>query len=132
MVSPSPWSTPPRLTSPTPVSPSANRLEEVALSALAWVSLRGKAGCFVEVVRGRKVPVGSKGIILKEGTNNFGKWFLVRFRDGSKSFVSAGNCEVEFPLTQEQQESIAKWASQPAIGQVVASLDPKDFQKVSN
>lgn len=106
--------------------------EEIALSALAWVSLRGKAGCFVEVVRGRKVPVGSKGLILKEGTNNFGKWFLVRFRDGSKSFVSAGNCEVEFPLTQEQQEAIAKWASQPAIDEVVASLDPKGFQKVKD
>lgn len=106
--------------------------EEVALSALAWVDCRGKAGCFVEVVRGRKVPVGSKGLILKEGTNNFGKWFLVRFRDGSKSFVSAGNCEVEFPLTQEQQEDIVKWASKSAIEQVVDSLDPKGFQKVSD
>jgi hypothetical protein len=86
----------------------------------------------VEVVRGRKVPVGSKGLILREGTNNFGKWFLVRLRDGSKSFVSAGNCEVEFPLTQEQQEAIAKQSSQTAIESVVASLDPKGFQKVSD
>jgi hypothetical protein len=105
--------------------------EEVALSALAWVSVN-QTGCFVEVVRGRKVPVGSKGLILKSGANNFGKWFLVRFRDGSKSFVSAGNCEVEFPLTQEQQEAIAKWSSQPAIEAVVASLDPKGLQKVSD
>jgi hypothetical protein len=106
--------------------------EEVALSALAWVAVRSESGCFVEVVRGRKVPVGSKGLILKTGANNFGKWFLVRFRDGSKSFVSAGNCEVEFPLTQEQQESLAKASSQLAIEAVVASLDPKGFQKVSD
>lgn len=106
--------------------------EEVALSALAWVSVSNQTGCFVEVVRGRKVPVGSKGLILKSGANNFGKWFLVRFRDGSKSFVSAGNCEVEFPLTQEQQEDIVKWSSKSAIEQVVDSLDPKGFQKVSD
>jgi len=106
--------------------------EEVAFSALAWVSVSNQTGCFVEVVRGRKVPVGSKGLILKSGANNFGKWFLVRFRDGSKSFVSAGNCEVEFPLTQEQQEDIVKWSSKSAIEQVVDSLDPKGFQKVSD
>jgi len=106
--------------------------EEVALSALAWVAVRNESGCFVEVVRGRKVPVGSKGLILKTGANNFGKWFLVRFRDGSKSFVSAGNCDVEFPLTQEQQESLAKASSQLAIEKAVETLDPKELQNVSD
>ena len=106
--------------------------EEVALSALAWVAVQNQSGCFVEVVRGRKVPVGSKGLILKTGASRFGKWFLVRFRDGSKGFVNASNCEVEFPLTQEQQEMLAKASAQLDIEKVVESLDPKGFQKVSD
>lgn len=80
------------------------------------------AGCFVEVVRGRKVAKGTRGIIKKSGVSQFGKWFLIRTREGKEVFVSADNCEVESPLTLEQVEMVAKDASRTGIDRAVETL----------
>ena len=105
--------------------------KQAILNSLAWVETPS-AGCFVEVVRGRKVPKGSRGLILKSGTNNFGKWFLIRFRDGSKNFVSAGNCEVEFPLPQENMEAIAFAAAEDELVKAVNDLSFEGIRKAAD
>lgn len=105
--------------------------EQAILSALAWVKVND-SGCFVEVVKGRKVPKGSKGLILKSGVNNFGKWFLIRFRDGSKNFVSADNCSVDFPLSQEDMESIALAGGKDSLDKAVEALSLSGLNKAAD
>lgn len=97
--------------------------EEASMSALAWLRpIENPAGCFVEVVKGRKVAKGTRGIIKKSGVSQFGRWFLIRTREGKEVFVSADNCKWDFPLTQEQMEDIAKNTSAPLIEKAVKEL----------
>jgi hypothetical protein len=101
--------------------------EEASMNALAWLlPISNPSGCFVTVVKGRKVAKGTRGIIKKAGTNTFGRWLLIRTSDGKETFVSADNCQTEFPLTQEQMEAIAKEVSKKFIEKAVndLSLEP--------
>lgn len=53
---------------------------------------RGKA---VEVVRGRKVPIGFSGLVFWEGTDNYGKARVgIKNAAGDVKFTAASNCEV--------------------------------------
>lgn len=97
--------------------------EEVSMHALAWLRpIENPAGCFVEVVKGRKVAKGTRGIIKKSGVSQFGRWFLIRTREGKEVIVSADNCKWEFPLSQEQMEGVAKDAAKPLIEKAVNDL----------
>lgn len=97
--------------------------EEASMSALAWLRpIENPAGCFVEVVKGRKVAKGTRGIIKKSGVSQFGRWFLIRTREGKEVIVSADNCNWEFPLSQEQMEGVAKDTAKPLIEKAVNDL----------
>lgn len=97
--------------------------EEASMSALAWLRpIENPAGCFVEVVKGRKVAKGTRGIIKKSGVSQFGRWFLIRTREGKEVIVSADNCKWEFPLSQEQMEGVAKDTAKPLIEKAVNDL----------
>lgn len=49
----------------------------------------------VEVISGRKVKKGSKGIIRKAGSGAYGRWYFVQWSDKTEGFVSASNCIIQ-------------------------------------
>ena len=53
-----------------------------------------KKGDTVEVVKGRKVPVGTKGVVLWAGEGHYGKWRIKLTSDGEELWTSATNCVV--------------------------------------
>jgi hypothetical protein len=69
------------------------------------VSLSGKVvdlvqtGALVQVVKGRKVPVGTSGTVMKQGVSQFGRWVLILNENGNaRTFVSLENLKVIDPL----------------------------------
>jgi len=90
------------------------------------ISLSGKVvdlvevGALVKVVRGRKVPVGTTGTIVKQGVSQFGRWLLILKDDATKVFVAVQNVEVIDPLFGDAQP-IAERAGKQFISDVTAN-----------
>jgi hypothetical protein len=128
-----------RTTNIPAVLPQANATEDDLSRARAFIVKRGKMlalealvaacentfkGMLVTVVSGRKVAKGSKGICLKSGVSQFGRWVLVRWDDGKESFINASNCDFEFPFGQEVAEWEALDACEGIINECARLLRP--------
>ena len=91
-------------------------------------------GRLVRVVKGRKVPVGTKGEVCWVGKSDYGKsrfgtWGKlrervgIRLQDGSKVFTDAANVEVLLPETYEAPvEELVRRAASYTPGTFVTSV----------
>lgn len=66
---------------------------DVARHALASRMAKFPKGMEVEVVRGRKVAVGTVGVVVSFGEGQFGPWLRIRLASGEEVFVSRSNCQ---------------------------------------
>lgn len=55
---------------------------------------RLQVGAFVRVIRGRKVPKGSAGKVVKMGQGTYGHWALVKPENADTFIINAENLEV--------------------------------------
>lgn len=65
--------------------------------------LEPKVGCPARVVRGRKVPVGTEGVVTWKGSGDFGMRVALKDADGAVQYTAITN--VERVIQQEEGES---------------------------
>lgn len=70
------------------------RAEAARLAAVAAEKLEPKKGRAVRVVRGRKVAIGTEGVVVWEGVDNWGKGRIgIKLASGETVFTAAANAE---------------------------------------
>lgn len=86
----------------------ADATDEVKAAAAGWLAARdieswnratahdallvtGERGQGVEVIKGRKVPIGTTGHVLKSGENRYGTWVLFKDGDGETHITAVTN-----------------------------------------
>ena len=99
------------------------------------VSLSGKVvdlvqiGSLVKVVKGRKVPVGTSGTVMKQGVSQFGRWVLILNENGNaRTFVSLENLNVIDPLFNTASD-IAQRAGRDFISNLPAGVTTSEARK---